>query len=174
MMIYKRCTAVIHIFMLGVLFLLINSCDKNELIDPFWSVDLKADLADINESLYKESKAGKILDCVFSFDKEFYIKGKQLDAKIKASLDHPTLVNDEMKITYSLIAEFKDDNILDFNPDFYEYFKTQMISTYGPVIKENMEENNINLNWKLENKISIKAFVIKDINVYMVSILKKE
>ena len=153
--------------------LLLSSCRSNEFTDPFWNIDICSDINNINEFLYKKSNSGDIVNCVFSFDKELYIKANDFDAKLNLSLEHPRIVNNEMTIYYTIVVEFKNEYEQKFNPEFFNYFVDLMESEFGMKDEEKTEKNTILLNWNTDLNIDLKVSVLKDINMYMVSIIKK-
>ncbi len=166
----KKLTAVIA----GVCLLSLLSCKKQELVDPFWEINLAWDKKTVTNMLYDNSKRGKIENCVFSFEKEFYVKTKDMDVRVKASLDYPDFRQDFLKLlNYSLIAECKNETIPQFNPVFFQYFKNKMISSFGNISKEYSNGDTINLGWEIENNKIIEATIIKDINNYTVTIILK-
>jgi hypothetical protein len=169
----RRSIYKIIYFALWGLMLIFLSCEDNKLVDPFWDIDLNSEISTINESLYSRSAKGSIVDCVFSFEQEFYIKRRELDVKVSTSLDHPKRVDRYTKIDYTLVTEFKDDFNQKFNPQFYSYFKSRMSLAYGSVSDEKSDPNTIHLNWKKDSDIIIQVKIIKDINLYMVSIKKR-
>ena len=163
----KGIISLIFLFMIG-------ACTKNEIVDPFWDIDFDTDISYINNFLYQESNRGNIVDCVFSFDKKTYIKKNDFDAKVNLSLDYPKTVNDQLRIDYSLVAEFKNEEEQQFNQAFYKYFLNLMKSGYGNNFQKETDKNLIHLHWDDEYKISLKVTVIKDINRYMVSVVKEK
>jgi hypothetical protein len=151
--------------------IMVVSCKNKDLTDPFWDINLKWDSETTTNMLYDNSRKGKLINCVFSFDKEFYVKSQKMDARIKASLNYPTFERSNLKsLEYSLVVDFKNETITKFNPYFFAYFKKKMISCYGNNYEEYTEDNTINLTWKIENEKTIKAMIFRDINCYNVSI----
>lgn len=163
-------------FSLTVIILLITaSCNKKEIIDPFWEIDIDWDKSTMTDMLYKESKRGKIVNCVFSFEKEFYVKNKEMDARVKASLDYPCFEHNNLKmLKYSLFAEFRDEATPKFNPVFFNFFKDKMISHYGTLSNEIVSDETVNLSWDLEKSKVLEAVVFKEINHYLISVRQKE
>lgn len=159
---------------LFAMILVLFSCQKDELVDPFWEINLKSDISNINNFLYKKSHEGEIIDCVFSFDKKIYIKKEDFDARINTSIDLPKITNNQaLKIDYTIIAEFKNEKTQSFNPAFFNHFLDQMKSSYGTEIQNKTDKNKIHLLWDVENKVRIEASVLKDINLYMISIVSR-
>lgn len=155
--------------------IIVVSCKNKDLTDPFWDINLKWDRETLTNMLYDNSRKGNLVNCVFSFDKEFYITSQKIDARIKASLNYPSFERNDIKsLDYSLIVDFKNETITKFNPHFFDYFKKRMISCYGNNYEEYTEDNIINLTWKIENESTIKVTIFRDINCYNVSIDLKD
>lgn len=170
----KGSTYRIFYCILWVFMLIFFSCEDRKLIDPFWSIDLNSEISTINESLYSRAAKGNIVDCVFSFEQEIYIKSRDLDVKVSTSLDHPKRVDRFIKIDYTLVTEFKDEYNQKFNTQFFNYFKSKMRLAYGSISDERSEPNTIHLNLKKDSNIIVQVKIIKDINLYMVSIKKRD
>jgi len=97
-----------------------------------------------------------------------------MDAKVKATLNNPTFIKNNIKsLDYTLIALFRDETTTKFNPHFFDYFIEQMTSAYGVIYQENTEGDKINLTWKKKNGISINATIFRDINSYNISVKLK-
>ncbi|MBN2610371.1 MAG: hypothetical protein JXB00_02340 [Bacteroidales bacterium] len=168
------CKRTISFSFTVIILLITASCNKNEIIDPFWDININWDKSTVTSMLDTETKSGKHLNCVFSFEKEFYIKNKDMDARVKASLSYPVFKQDRLKrLQYSLIAEFKNETIPCFNPNFFEFFKTRMISGYGHPAEEILQEETIKLEWDLKNYITVETTVFKEINHYYISVAQK-
>lgn len=170
-----KCAVKKHTFLMLFVFVgLLFTCEKQNIVDPFWSLNINSDLPAIRSKLIEESKKGEIVDCVFSFDKVFYVKEGDLDARIKTSLDYPKIVDGDLKINYNLVPEFKGDYDQEFNHNFFKYFENEMISIYGQEFSKVEHNYTIELTWETSSKIKAKASVITNINLYMVSIRKKD
>ena len=162
-----RLSIVIYIFFL------INTlnCNKNEIIDPFWDINLNWDKEIIIGRLTESSKFGKITNCVFSFEKVTYINNRDFNAKVTGSLNNPLFEKNALKkLSYSLIAEFKNEQVSQFNPGFYKFFKTKMETNYGGNYNETFKDDNIVLHWSLPDNKYVTVNVLKTINHYTIKI----
>ena len=160
-----------------IIFLMLNfiNCEKNGIIDPFWEINLEWDKENVKTKLSDYSKSGKIKNCVFSFEKEFYVHNQEFDARITSSLDNPIFERNEIKkLNYSLIVNFKNEQISQFNHDFFKYFKEKMEVYYGPVNSEEIKEDQIILYWKLPDNKTLSTTIIKAINHYLITFTNNE
>lgn len=156
---------------LVITFLFALSCNRNDLTDPFWDINLKWNKETVTNMLYNNSRNGDLVNCVFSFYKEFYVTSRKMNAKIKASLNYPTFERNNIKsLNYSLVVQFKNETISKFNPHFFDYFKKKMTSSYGNDYQEYTEGDKINLTWEIEKGKIIKATIFRDVNSYNISI----
>ncbi|MBN1188000.1 MAG: hypothetical protein JXB49_37340 [Bacteroidales bacterium] len=150
-------------------FWFLNCCKKQEMTDPFWEINLSWEKDKILKELSEGSKSGEITNCVFSFEKTTYVKDTNFDAKITCSLNNPQFNKNILeKLSYSLTVSFKNEQITQFSPDFYEYFKNVMKSTYGDSLKENYNDDEIVLIWFLHGNKKVNVNILKPINYYSV------
>lgn len=164
-----------HLFMVAVFVWIVCllSCKQTELKDPFWDININADITTTNNKLYQASKEGEIINCVFSFDKEFIIKNNEFDAKVKSTLNHPKVVNKNLKIDYNLVVEFKNEVTQQFNQAFYNYIVSSMSKSYGDFQTLVNEPNEKIIVGNEIKGINTRITIIPEINLYMISITRR-
>lgn len=154
-------------------FLLFSACKGPDIKDPFWDLKLSWNEAAMYKVLNDYTKKGVLENCVFSYDKKFYVKGKNFDARISGSLDRPEFEKDNLKsLNYSLLVEFRNGKPGKFNNDFYTYFKDRMRTSYGVEQEVYNDAGRIQLRWEIGKSTFVHSTIITEINHYFVDINK--
>jgi hypothetical protein len=165
------------IFLIPALLLLIllNNCQRDNYIDPFWNVNLNADKTSILNDLNEKTLKGDFKSCIFYFERIFYVKTKKFDSRLTGNLNYPVFVNDTLsEMSYSFVVEFRNDTTYAFNNDFYKYFIGELERSYGKPQEETMTENTISIKWVLKNGMTVIAQILKDLNSYHVQFQKQK
>ena len=164
-----------NIFFIVVLFIIfqLNCCHRNIYSDPFWDINLSTDKTTILKKLNEQALKGNFKSCIFSFERKFYVQTQNFDARLTGNLSYPVFVNDELnKISYSFLVEFKNERTYTFNNDFYRYFVGELEKNYGKPREEKVEAETINIKWLVNNRWTVTAHVLKDMNTYQVTVSK--